>query len=149
MRIPDSIDEQIVKLLGQDARQNSKSLAKQLNLSAATVRRRLRELIRNKSLRIVGAVDPTSFGLPVAAVITLDVSHDKLASAMEGLVSQPEIIWVSTTTGRFDIIAFGRFTSTDSLSKFLTDQLSKMEGVRNSETFLCLDVKKGRFVVLS
>ena len=149
MRIPDSIDKQIVKLLGQDARQNSDSLAEQLNLSAATVRRRLRRLIRNKSLRIVGTVDPTSFGLPVAAVITLDVSHDKLASAMEGLASQPEITWVSNTTGRFDIIAFGRFASTDSLSKFLTDQLSKMEGVRNSETFLCLDVKKGLFVVLS
>ena len=148
MRIPDSIDEQIVKLLGQDARQNSESLAKQLNLRAATVRRRLRELIRNKSLRIVGTVDPTSFGLPVAALITLDISHDKLASAMEGLANQPEIRWVSTTTGRFDIIALGRFASTDSLSKFLTDQLSKMEGVRNSETFLCLDVKKGRFVVL-
>ena len=143
------MDEQLVRLLGQDARQNSETLAKQLNLSAATVRRRLRELIRSKSLRIVGTVDPTSFGLPVAALITLDISHDKLASAMEGLASQPEIIWVSTTTGRFDIIAFGRFTSTDSLSKFLTDQLSKMEGVRNSETFLCLDVNKGRFVVLS
>ena len=147
--MPDSLDEQLVRLLGQDARQNSETLAKQLKKSSATIRRRLRRLLRNKLLRIVGVVNPADFGFPVAAVITLDVSHDKLASAMEGLASQPEIIWVSTTTGRFDIIAFGRFASTDSLSKFLTDQLSKMEGVRNSETFLCLDVKKGRFVVLS
>ncbi len=145
----DSIDEKLVKLLGQDARQNSKALAKQLNLSAATVRRRLRELIRNKSLRIVGTVDPTRFGLPLAALINLDVSHDKLASAMERLTNQPEIKWVSTTTGRYDIIAFGCFTSTDSLSSFLTNQLAKVEGVRNSETFLCLDVKKGRFIALT
>ncbi len=149
MSIPDSIDEQIVKLLGRDARQNSEALAKQLNLSAATVRRRLRELIRNKSLRIVGVIDPTKFGLQVATVITLDVSHDKLASAMEWLANQPEIRWVSTTTGRYDIIAFGRFSSTDSLSKFLTDQLAEIEGVRNSETFLCLDVKKGHFITLT
>ena len=149
MSMPDSVDEQLVKLLGQDARQNSETLAKQLNLNAVTVRRRLSELIRNKSLHIIGTVDPTRFGLPLAAVITLDVSHDKLESVMEGLVNRTEIKWVSTTTGRFDIIAFARFPSTDSLSDFLTSQLAKMEGVTNSETFICLDMRKGRFVPLT
>lgn len=149
MSIPDSIDKQLVKLLGQDARQDSKTLAKQLNLSAATVRRRLRELIRNKSLHIIGTVDPTRFGLTLAAVITLDVSHDKLESTMEWLANRPEVKWVSTTTGRFDIIVLARFPSTDSLSDFLTNQLARMEGVTNSETFICLDIRKGRFVPLT
>ena len=145
----DSIDERIVRLLGQDARQNSKALAKQLNLSAATVRRRLRKLIQSESLRIIGAVDPTRFGLPLAVVITLDVSNDKLESAIEVLANQPEIKWVSSTTGRFDIIALARFPSMDSLSDVLTRHLTQMEGVRSSETFVCLDVRKGRVVPLT
>ncbi len=143
------MDEQLVRLLGQDARQNSETLAKQLNLSTATVRRRLRKLIRSESLHIIGVVDPTKFGLPLAVVIALDVTHDKLESAMAVLANRPEIKWVSTTTGRFDIIALARFHSTDSLSSFLTDQLARMEGVRNSETFICLDTKKMRYVPLT
>jgi len=100
--------EQLVKLLGQDAQQNSETLARRLNLSAATVSRRLRKLIRSELLHIVGVVDPNNFGFPLAAVITLDVAHDKLESAMEALAKLPEIKWVSTTTGRFDIIALAR-----------------------------------------
>ncbi|GAH47789.1 unnamed protein product, partial [marine sediment metagenome] len=71
----DSIDIQIVRLLGQDARQDSETLAKQLNISSATVRRRLRKLFRDEFLHIVGVVDPTKFGFPVAVVIALDVAH--------------------------------------------------------------------------
>ena len=143
MSIIDSVDEQIVRLLGQDARQNSKTLAKQLNLSAATVRRRLRKLIRSDLLRIVGVVDPTSFGFPLIAVITLDVAHDKIKLALEALSKRPEVRFVSTITGQYDVIAIARFRSTELLSEFVTKEMGKLEGVKDSETFICLEVKKG------
>lgn len=149
MNTPDLFDEQLISLMGQDARQSSEALAKKLRVSSATVRRRLRKLIRNDLLHIVGVADPADFGLPLAAVIALDVDHDRLESAMDELVNRPEIKWVSTTTGRFDIVAIGRFLSTDSLSDFLTDELGKIEGVRDSETLVCLEVKKGRYTPLS
>ena len=146
MSIPDSVDVQLVQLLGQYARQSSKSLAEQLHLSSATVRRRLRKLIQSGALNIVGIVDPSKFGLPLAAMINLNVAHDKLEAAVEALANRPEIRWVSTTTGRFDIMALGRFNSTDNLSDFLSNHLAEIEGVRDSETFICLDVRKGRYV---
>jgi len=149
MNMPDSIDEQLVRLLGQDGRQSSETLAKQLDLSAATVRRRLKKLFRNKLLYITGVVDPAKFGFPLAAVIALDISHDKLESAIEMLANQPEITWISVITGRFDIIACARFRSTDRLSEFIAKGLARVEGVKNSETFICLDVKKGRYVPLA
>ena len=149
MSIIDSVDEQIVRLLGQDARQNSETLAKQLNLSAATVRRRLRKLLLSDLLRIIGVVDPASFGFPVLVIITLDVNHGKLELAMEELSKRPEIISVSTTTGRYDIIAIARFRSTECLSEFVTKELAKLEGVRDSETFICLEVKKGLRIPLT
>ncbi|MFC1982662.1 Lrp/AsnC family transcriptional regulator, partial [Chloroflexota bacterium] len=140
----DSTDEQLARLLGQDARQNSETLAKQLNLSSATVRRRLRKLIHDGLLNIVGVVDPTKFGFPLAVMIALDVSHDKLESTIEALAKHPQIAWVSTTTGRFDIIALAQFRSTDSLSEFMVKELAELEGLRDSETFVCLDIQKGR-----
>ncbi len=144
--MPDSIDEQLVRLLGQDAWQNSETLAKQLKLSSATVRRRLRKLIRDELLHIVGVIDPTKFGFPVAVVITINVAHDKLELVVEALAKRPDILWVSTTTGRFDVIALAGFRSTNRLSEFVTKELAQLEGVKDSETFVCLDVKKGRYV---
>jgi DNA-binding Lrp family transcriptional regulator len=149
MSIPDSIDKGLVRLLGQDGRQNSEALAKQLNISSATVRRRLRNLIKDGALRFIGIVDPAKFGFPVAVMITLDVAHDKLQSAMEKLSNYPETRWVSTTTGRFDIITLARFSSNDSLSKFMVNELSQLEGVKDIETFICLDVKKGGYIPFS
>ena len=143
MDIPDSVDEQLVRLLGQDARQSSEALAKQLNLSAATVRRKLRKLIKSDLLRIVGVVDPTSFGFPLIVVITFDIVRDKVELATKKLSELPEIRFVSTITGRYDIIAIARFRSTDCLSEFVTKELAKLEGIRDSETFVCLEIKKG------
>jgi Lrp/AsnC family transcriptional regulator for asnA, asnC and gidA len=145
----DSIDKQLVILLGQDARQSNEQLAKQLNISEATVRRRLRKLIQNDLLHIVGVVDPANFGLPIRVVITLDVIENKLESTLEEVNKQPEIRWVSTTTGRYDIIAGAGFPSLDSLSDFTSRVLAKMSGVKNSEMFILLKHKKGGYVHLA
>ena len=146
---PDSLDKQIIRLLGEDARQNSKILGERLNLSAATVRRRLKRLIRNNLVNIIGVVEPADFGFPVSVVITLQVFPDKLEPALEWLASQPEIKMVSSTMGRFDIVVFARFRSNDHLSNFITSNLSHMVGLRSSETFICLDVIKGPKVALT
>ena len=149
MSMIDSIDEQLVRLLGQDARQNSETLAKKLHLSAATIRRRMRKLIQNDLLHIIGVVDPKNFGVPLIAMITIDISHDKLVSTVETLSKLPEISWISTSTGRYDVIAMAAFSSTDALSDFMTKELPKLEGVKDSETFICLDSSKGNYHPLS
>jgi Lrp/AsnC family transcriptional regulator for asnA, asnC and gidA len=144
-----SIDEKLVRLLGRNALQNSETLAKQLNVSAATVRRKLKKLIQSDLLRIVGIANPDKFGYPLGVVIALDIQHDKTERAMRVLTKRPEIGWLSSTTGRYDIIAVAGFPSTEGLSNFLTRQLSKLEGLRGSETFVVLNNKKGHYIPLT
>ena len=142
----DALDEKLIKLLVDDARQSSLKLAKQLKVSAATVRRRVRKLIESEVLHIVAAVDPNRIGLPLAALIAFDVTHEKLGEVMEMLANRPEVKWVSTSTGRYDILALVRLGSTDELSDLMQKELAQMEGLRDSETFVCLHVAKGRYV---
>ena len=144
MNKPDATDEQIIRLLTEDGRQDSETLAKKLHLSAATVRRRLKKLMQNDVLRIVAVVDPTKFGLALSAIFAFDVAHNKLTSVLEALAKRPEIRWVSTTTGRYDIIAQARFASNDQLAEFVEKELTKIKGVRDSETFICLESKQRR-----
>ena len=146
----DSVDEQLIKLLGQNARQSSETLAKRLKISSATVRRRLKKLVQSNSLRIVGLVDPKKLGLDLAVVITLNVHHSKIESIMEELAKLSEIRWILVTTGRFDIIVLARFRSTNHLYDFMSKNIAQLEGLKNSETFICLKGKKrGPYLTLT
>jgi len=146
MTIKDSLDEHLVQLLEKDASHTSETLAKQFNVSASTVRRRVRKLIQSGVLHFVAVVDPSKAGFPLTAVIAFDVAPEKLDLVAQKLASYPEVKWVSITTGRFDILALARFRSTSELSSFVQRELANMEGVRDSETFICLDVKEGRYI---
>jgi Lrp/AsnC family transcriptional regulator, regulator for asnA, asnC and gidA len=141
-----SIDEQLIKLLSQDTRQSSQKLAKKLNVSPSTVRSRLRRLVKNENLHFIIAVDPIKAGLSVIVQILLDVEQDKIGQTLDALMDLDEVNYVSATSGRFDIIVYACFPSHHVLASFLQNQLGKMEGVRDCETLICLDIKKGRFI---
>lgn len=139
----DSLDMQLIQLLAVDARQSSEELSKKLGVSSATIRRRLRHLFESNTIQVVAVVNARKIGLPLAVVIALDVIPDKLEQVAHILASQLPIRWVSTTTGRFDILALARFHSSEELSEFIEKTIAEMEGIRNSEMFVCLREKRG------
>jgi Lrp/AsnC family transcriptional regulator, regulator for asnA, asnC and gidA len=146
--MPDSIDLKLVRLLSKNARLDSETLAKKLNLSAATVRRRIKKLISTGSLRIIGVVDAYKFGLPLSVIIALDVIPEKLEVAIKALSNLPGINRVFFTSGRFDVIVNANFASTSALADFIRDHLNKIEGLKDTETFICLDEGRQHFLPL-
>ena len=142
----DPVDEQLVRSLSKDARVSSAVLAKQLDISPSTARRRLRKLVAAGVLHIGALVDPYRCGYPVIALIGIRLSHENLESATQMLASHDEIKWVSTTTGQFDIMAIGTFRSTADLGRFLEGRLAQIKGLKESQSFVCLNVKKGHYV---
>lgn len=114
-----NIDNKIVHLLLQGARQSSEMLAKQLDISSATIRRRINKLAETGVINIVAVVDHNKVGLSFITVIALDVAHDKLDSVARFLATQNQVIWCSTTTGRFDILALAAFTSAEDFYEFM------------------------------
>jgi len=137
-----SIDEQLINLLMQDARKSSEVLAKQLNVHSSTIRRRIKKFVEQKKIHIIALPEPKEIGLPLEAVIALDVAHDKLNSVTEALSKHPNVRWVAVTSGRFDIMAYVWLHSTNELYKFVETEIGSLEGLKNSETFICLNVSK-------
>jgi Lrp/AsnC family transcriptional regulator for asnA, asnC and gidA len=142
MKSIDHIDEQLIQLLEGNTQQNSEALARQLNVSSATVRRRLKRLIDSDQLRIVAFSDPIKAGLPVAAVVGFNINHALLDSAMQAICSYREVVLACTTTGRYDAFALARFSSNEQFSSFLRNEITKIEGIKDSETFVCLHIEK-------
>ena len=142
----DGLDRRLIQLLADDAWRNAEALAEQLNTSPSTVRRRVRKLVESGVLRIVALADSDKVGLPLTAMMAFDVAPEKMNSVLQMLAGQPEVKWVATTTGRFDILAMLRLHSTDELFNFVQEVVGKAEGIRNTETFICIHVEKGSYM---
>jgi Lrp/AsnC family transcriptional regulator, regulator for asnA, asnC and gidA len=142
----DPLDEQIIALIGEDCRQSSKVLAQKLDVSPATIRRRLGRLTKSGILHFVAAVDSTKVDNWAVVVIAMDVDRDKIKTVTDTIMQLPEIKWVATTTGRFDILATAYLTHTMTLSEFLENKMGHIEGIKDSEIFVCMDVKKGNLI---
>ena len=143
----DKTDRQLIKLLEENAWQTSEALARQLEVSSATVRRRQKQLVRNGVIRAVAITNPDRVATGVCAMIALNVYHNEVDNVMQTLASQPEAQWVATTTGRFDAFALVEFNSMEELFQFVRGRLLSIEGVKDSETFICLHVEKGKQIL--
>ena len=143
----DILDKRLVQLLEKDARQSSNDLAKELNASPATVRRRIANLTKNNVIRFVAVVDPEKVGFPLAAIFSFRVDLEKLDLAIQALKSRPEIRWLSTNTGPSNIVAVAQFTSTNELAHFTKNQVSKIEGLKHFETSIILKREKAHYVL--
>ncbi|MFC2010881.1 Lrp/AsnC family transcriptional regulator [Chloroflexota bacterium] len=139
----DDLDNKILKLLEQDAWQSSKVLAKILNISEATLRRRLRRLIQRGIVHAVAITDSSTIPPYLSALIALNVAHEDINEITRELDGLPEITWFATTTGQFDIIILVQFPSMEELNQFIQTKLIAMKGIKDSETFICLHVYKG------
>ena len=138
----DKFDERLIELLAEDARQTSSALGKRLGVNPATVRRRVRRLTQSKLIRIIACTNPETLGYSFRAVVAFDVYHDKLDSIIAALNSMQEVRWLSATTGRFDLIVTLWFHSSVEYYHFMQSTVTKLEGVKDTETFVCVNSKK-------
>ncbi len=142
----DSLDEKLIGMLRDNARQSSEKVAKKLKVSATTVRRRMKKLTKSGAVIVTTMIDPGKIGLIVHSIIGVDVELGAIEAVADVLVKMPEVKWLSTTTGRFDLILGANFHSTTELSDFMQRKLSGIKGIKDTETFICLEMKKGIYV---
>ena len=140
--VVDDLDNQIVEILKKDGRASNAHIARALGVSEGTVRRRLRMLIEGGVIHVNVSLDPVKMGLTTEAIIGLEVAPDKMDPVCASLADFDEIGYVTLTTGAMDVFAWGRFSSTESLGLFLRSKVGKIPGVRRTETYMCISVRK-------
>jgi len=135
------IDMKIIELLEKDARQKSTELAKNLNISTATVRCRINYLIGNRIIRIQ-AFPNFRMSKTVAAVIALKVANGTVNRIAEYLSERAESRQVLLFTGTFDIGVWAWFESIQGFSEFLKDVINPLEGVEKKEIAIQTEIRK-------
>jgi Lrp/AsnC family transcriptional regulator for asnA, asnC and gidA len=138
----DDLDKRIIEQLVKDGRKSSKALAKELHVDSSTIRRRVHRLIRDGVIYIVALPDVSKAGFPVQAIIGLNVDNMELDNNLKIVHEIPECMFVSVTTGRFNIMIILWCHSTAEINKLIQKILFKMKGVKSYETFICMNIAK-------
>jgi Lrp/AsnC family transcriptional regulator for asnA, asnC and gidA len=118
-------------------------IAERLNVTAPTVRGRIRSLEGAGLLKISGLIDPFQQSQLTTAIIGLSVqSHGKLDEVLERLSKLEGVVWAGVVTGRYDVIlqvvASGGMQE---LYRLTTDVIPKVGTVVRSETFVIMKSK--------
>jgi len=131
----DAVDLALVAQLQHNGRASLTELGEKLGVSHGTIRNRLDKLLTEKVLKITAVVDPEMVGFPVQVLIGITADLVHMRGIEKWLAEFEEVSFVSTLTGRLDFAIVGSFASSSHLREFLTHKLSKVRGVRRTETF--------------
>jgi Lrp/AsnC family transcriptional regulator for asnA, asnC and gidA len=134
----DETDWGIIRILQASWVPNN-TIARELGISEGTVRLRLKKLREAGVLEVRALINPDVLANKQLAVIAMRVAESRLLETKAEEVSRlPNVLSVSIASGRYDLIAEVLVDSNRGLVRFLTEELSAVDGVVSSESFLML-----------
>ena len=138
----DEIDRQIIDALQKDGRVAFAQIAGQLGVSPGMIRLRYNRLVEQGVLKVVAITNPLHMGFKTMAIIGIRVDGSKLLAVAEQISRLEEVIYLVVSSGRFDLFAEVVCLDHEDLLRFITEKLSTIEGVRESESFMHLKIVK-------
>lgn len=140
----DETDVKIINAVLRNSRKSYRQIAKELNLSIATVINRLTRLEKEGIIKNYSAkVDYEKLGYDITAIIEIAVSKGKLPEVEEKLAKYSFVLGVYDITGESDAIIIARFKNRKDLNTFVKSLA--MENVQRTNTHFVLNVVKEDF----
>ena len=138
----DETDLSIIAALHKDGRVAFAQIAEQLGVSPGMIRQRYTRLVDQGFLKIVAVTNPLRMGYKTMAMIGIRVDGSKLLNVADKISKLDEVIYLVVSSGRFDIFAEVVCRDHEDLLRFITEKLSTIDGVRESESFIHLKIVK-------
>ena len=136
----DALDNEIIRLLTEDGRLSIGELAKKLNVTAPTIRSRIKILEEKGLFKVSGLVDPSRHKNMMTALVAMSIlSKGQMDQIMDKISRLPNVAWAGVVAGRYDIIAeVVCVGGKDELYQFTTETILKIGNVVRSETFIIM-----------
>jgi Lrp/AsnC family transcriptional regulator, leucine-responsive regulatory protein len=136
----DDIDRTLVRELVGDGRLSVNTLAERANVSRATAYGRFRRLCDSGVIRGFSAVvDPARIGLPIAALILVNVEQSNWQAVRDELMALPGLEYLAFTSGGFDMVLLVRVPDVVALRDVVLVRLHGSRHVRSTQTIFVLD----------
>ena len=147
MTNPDLADRCIIALLQVDGRLSHTEIARRLSIPEATVRRRMKRLLDERTIQIVAQPEPFKTGFGVRTIIGLKVHPGKVAEALAALRPLQQIRYIGVTTGTYDIVIETIFHDNKELRDFMLVTLGQTPVLESTDTSYLLDIAKWAYKI--
>jgi len=137
----DEVSKAIIGQLQEDGRRPYATIGKAVGLSEAAVRQRVNRLQETGVIQIVAVTDPMQVGFSRSAMVGIEVDGD-MESVADTIAALPEVDYLVITAGSFDILAEIVCEDDDALLQIINRRIRALPGVRRTETFMYLTLRK-------
>jgi Lrp/AsnC family transcriptional regulator for asnA, asnC and gidA len=135
----DEIDVNIIRALQRDARANFSDIARDCGVSTDTISKRFRKMRRAGIIKgTTILLNPKSFGYDCVASLGIDVIYPHLEDVVEFIHRMPEIVFCTTSMGRYDVFCIAVLRNVGRLSQ-VKDLIKGHPVVREVTTSIWVD----------
>ncbi len=140
----DELDHAIIDLLREDGRSPYRAIARELGLTEATVRSRVKRLEESGTMRVVAVTDIEAAGYQMLLAIGVQVENRSPSDVAVDLAKIPEIFSVNVVVGTHDVEVLMVAEDLDALNRLLSKLLSSIAGIRRLTPSLAMNVLKNQ-----
>jgi DNA-binding Lrp family transcriptional regulator len=140
----DEIDKGVIRLLRSDGRMPYRAIARELGITEATVRARVRRLEESNTMRVVAVTDIEAAGYGMLLAVGVQVEGRSPEEVAGDLAAVPEVFSVNVAIGAQDIEILVVAEDPPTLNTLLADTLARVAGVKRLTPALAVDVLKNQ-----
>ena len=140
----DATDNAIIALLRGDGRLPYRAIARELGITEATVRSRVRRLEESNTMRVVAVTDIEAAGYGLLLAVGVQVEGRSPEAVAMDLAAVPEVFSVNVVVGAQDIEILVVAEDQAALDALLSQRLASVPGVRKLTPALAVEVLKNQ-----
>ena len=138
----DGIDYAIIRQLQENGRRSSSEIARIVGTSEQTVRNRIDRMMAGKVFDVMAILNPAAIGFAKDVVVCLRVRLDRRREIGYELARMENVSYVGFLSGSYDIMIEVVLRDDEHLFDFLSEELTKIEGIEQTETWTVLHTHK-------
>jgi Lrp/AsnC family transcriptional regulator, regulator for asnA, asnC and gidA len=132
----DAVDKAILRLLRENGQRSNADIAHAVGVSQPTVRKRLDRIVASGVAHVTVHVNSAAIGWPLVALINLKVSGRDVRKVGERVTAMDNVDYVGYLIGPYDLEVEAHFRDNDHLFRFLSEDISMLEGVASTDTWI-------------
>jgi len=140
----DATDDAIIALLRGDGRLPYRAIARELGITEATVRSRVRRLEESNTMRVVAVTDIEAAGYGMLLAVGVQVEGRSPDDVARDLAEVREVFSVNVVVGAQDVEILVVAEDQAALNVLLAQRLATVPGVRRLTPALAVDVLKNQ-----
>ena len=134
----------LINLLQENGRRSISDLAKQLNLSRATVQQAMERLERSGVIQgYTVKINPHYHQQRVSAYVMISAVSQKTPDIVRQVQKYPQVDMLCTISGQYDLMAMVTESTTEALD-WAIDSIAALDGVEKTLSHIVLSRKKDR-----